>query len=151
LRQAWHRHPDWRLNQLLINASDTPYDCEKPHDCSLGLVYCIEDEMMEKRLGGIARHQASPPDGRYKSLAEAVVEAASFMELSSDEVIDPDSALQALESISHSLQTASDREIQALLRYCRDRATTLAGEGEQAEKRRAFYRQFGEAMGLTGA
>ena len=53
LRQAWHRHPDWRLNQLVINVCDTPYDCDKPHECGLGLVYYIEDDTMEKRLRGI--------------------------------------------------------------------------------------------------
>jgi uncharacterized protein YihD (DUF1040 family) len=60
LRQAWHRHPDWRLNQLVINASDTPYDCDKPHECGLGLVYYIEDDTMEKRLRGIANSRAAP-------------------------------------------------------------------------------------------
>jgi len=53
LRAAWHRNPDWRLTQLLINASDTPYDCDKPQECGLGLVYYIEDDVMEKRLKGI--------------------------------------------------------------------------------------------------
>jgi len=61
LRQAWHRHPDWRLNQLVINASDTPYDCDKPHECGLGLVYYIEDDTMEKRLRGIANSRPASP------------------------------------------------------------------------------------------
>src|SRR5436190_17600423 len=50
LREAWHRNPDWRLNQLIINASDTPYDCDKPQECGLGLVYYLEDDVMEQRL-----------------------------------------------------------------------------------------------------
>jgi hypothetical protein len=66
LREAWHRNPDWRLNQLVINASDTPYDCDKPHECGLGLVYFIEDDEMEKRLKGIARpRRISPEDGNH--------------------------------------------------------------------------------------
>jgi hypothetical protein len=54
LRAAWHRNPDWRLTQLVINACDTPYDCDKPQECGLGLVFYIEDEVMEKRLRGMA-------------------------------------------------------------------------------------------------
>ena len=53
LRAAWHHNPDWRLTQLLINASDTPYDCDKPHECGLGLVYYIEDDVMEQGLRGM--------------------------------------------------------------------------------------------------
>lgn len=53
-----------------------------------------------------------------KSLAQALVEAVAFLELSEDEVIDPDSAVQAMESVSHSLQTASVQEKRALLDYC---------------------------------
>jgi uncharacterized protein YihD (DUF1040 family) len=55
LRQAWHRHPDWRLNQLLINACDVPYHCDKPNESGLGLVYYIEDDVMERRLRGIGK------------------------------------------------------------------------------------------------
>jgi len=54
LRDAWHHNPDMRLTQLVINASDTPYDCDKPHECGLGLVYYIEDDEFEKKLRGWA-------------------------------------------------------------------------------------------------
>jgi uncharacterized protein YihD (DUF1040 family) len=54
LREAWHRDPDLRLTQLVINATDTSYDCDNPHECGLGLVYYIEDDVMEKRLKGMA-------------------------------------------------------------------------------------------------
>ena len=54
LRRAWQRNPDWRLTQLVINATDTSYDCDKPSECGLGLVYYIEDDIMEKRLKGMA-------------------------------------------------------------------------------------------------
>ena len=85
-----------------------------------------------------------------KSLAEAIVESAAFLELSGDEVIDPDSAVQALESMSHSVRSASEQEKRALLDYCRDQASKLDGaRSPQDEKRRDFYRGFGEALGLT--
>ena len=152
LRQAWHRHPDWRLNQLLINASDVPYDCDKPYECGLGLVYYIEDALMEKRLRGIGTSQTLPPEMNCRSLAQAIVEAAAFLELSTDDVINPDSAVQALESISHSLKSASDTEKKALLDYCREQAAKL-GEagGEDMQKRKDFYEQFEDAMGLGDA
>ena len=57
LRQAWRRNPDWRLTQLIINATDTPYDCDKPHECGLGLVYFVEDDVTEKRLKGMVGSQ----------------------------------------------------------------------------------------------
>jgi hypothetical protein len=63
LREAWHRFPDLRLNQLIINASDTPYDCDKPHECGLGLVYYIEDDTMEKRLKGLVASRRPSKDG----------------------------------------------------------------------------------------
>jgi len=85
-----------------------------------------------------------------KSLAQALVEAVAFLELSSDQVVDPDLAVQAMESISHSLQSASERERQAVLDYCHSQAEKLAATWDSADqKRRAFYQQFGEAMGLT--
>jgi hypothetical protein len=63
LRQAWHRNPDWRLNQLIINAADVPSACYEPNENGLrlvprenglGLIYFIEDDTMEKRLKGMA-------------------------------------------------------------------------------------------------
>ena len=84
-----------------------------------------------------------------KSLAEALVESAAFIELSGDEVIDPDSAVQALESIAHSLGAASEEEKNALLEYCRKKAAALAGaKNEPDVKRRDFYLEFGENIGL---
>jgi len=84
-----------------------------------------------------------------KSLAEAVVESAAFLELSGDGVIDPDSAVRALESISHSLRNASDEEKRALLDYCREHAAKPSdARSPEEQKRRDFYREFGEASGL---
>jgi hypothetical protein len=66
LRQAWLRNPDMRLTQLVINVSDTPYDCDKPHECGLGLVYYISDELMEKKLTGWAGpSRILPQDGTH--------------------------------------------------------------------------------------
>jgi len=69
LRQAWHRNPDWRLNQLIINAADVPSRYYKPVGGGLravpeddfGLIFYIEDDIMEKRLKGMTGPHAGPP------------------------------------------------------------------------------------------
>jgi uncharacterized protein YihD (DUF1040 family) len=42
LRDTWSQVPDWRLTQLVINASDTQHDC--------GPVFYLEDDELERRL-----------------------------------------------------------------------------------------------------
>ena len=42
LRDVWSQVPDWRLTQLVINASDTHHDC--------GPVFYLEDDELERRL-----------------------------------------------------------------------------------------------------
>lgn len=42
LRDVWSKVPDWRLTQLVINASDTRHDC--------GPVFYLEDDELERRL-----------------------------------------------------------------------------------------------------
>lgn len=69
LRQAWHRNPDWRLNQLIINAANVPSGYYKPvgdglrvvPEDGLGLIFYLEDDVMEKRLKGMTGPQAGPP------------------------------------------------------------------------------------------
>ncbi len=85
-----------------------------------------------------------------KSLAQAVVESAAFLELSGDEAIDPDAAVQAQEAIVSSLSEASDEEKKALLAYCRESAARLSSLHAQSDmKRRDFYLGFGDAFGIT--
>jgi hypothetical protein len=85
-----------------------------------------------------------------KSLAKAVVEAAAFLELTGDDVVNPDSAVQALESVRDAPRGATGEEKQAILDYCRDQASLLkAARSEQEQRRRDFYSGFGEAIGLT--
>jgi hypothetical protein len=85
-----------------------------------------------------------------KSLAQVVVESAAFLELSGDEAIDPDAAVQAQEAIVSSLSEASDEEKRALLAYCRECAARLSTSLTQSDmKRRDFYLGFGDAFGIT--
>jgi len=78
-----------------------------------------------------------------KSLAKALVEAVAFLELSGDEVVDPDSAVRALEWIAECLKSASESEKQALLDYCQEKAAS------GTEKQQEFYKTFSVAMGLV--
>ena len=49
-----------------------------------------------------------------RALARSVIEAALFLELSGDDVVDPDSAVKALEGIAHELQGTDVTERLAL-------------------------------------
>jgi hypothetical protein len=85
-----------------------------------------------------------------KSLAQAVVESAAFLELSDDDIVDPDAAVQAQEAIASSLSDAAEEEKNALLAYCRERAAEIPTSGSPSDmKRRDFYLGFGEAFGIT--
>ena len=42
LGEVWAKVPDWRLTQLVVNASDTRHDC--------GPVFYLEDDEFERRL-----------------------------------------------------------------------------------------------------
>jgi len=42
LSEVWEKVPDWRLTQLVINASDTKHNC--------GPVFYLEDDEFEQRL-----------------------------------------------------------------------------------------------------
>jgi hypothetical protein len=46
LSEVWAKVPDWRLTQLVINASDTKHNC--------GPVFHLEDNEFERRLRKLA-------------------------------------------------------------------------------------------------
>ena len=72
-----------------------------------------------------------------------VVEAAAFLELSPDEVLDPDIAVKHLESMAHVLGQLSDSDKRQLVAFTRADADRVSS-GDY----RDFLRQFPEAMGL---
>lgn len=59
-----------------------------------------------------------------ESLCKAIITAFVFLELSSDDVVDPDSAIATLEAIAAELQAASLEERAAFIRTCSQEATT---------------------------
>ena len=71
------------------------------------------------------------------SLANAIIEAAAFIELSSDEIIDPDSAVSILETIISEFQSLNDEERGAISRSLREKLSTCKNE-----ERRKFLEEF---------
>jgi hypothetical protein len=88
-----------------------------------------------------------------KALARSVIEAALFLETSGDDVVDPDTAVRALEGIAHELASTSEAERLAL-REVLDELIPEEQSGPDASASRAeavaFYRSFMENFGLQG-
>lgn len=82
-----------------------------------------------------------------KTLAEIVVGAAVFFELSPDDTVDPDDAVRQLEDIAYYLQRASDEEKQAVLAVCRARLDAMDAHADA--KVREFYQNFGDSFGFA--
>jgi hypothetical protein len=82
-----------------------------------------------------------------QTLAKALIDAAAFLELSGDDVIHPDAAVRALESIGATLQSASPSELSAVRAALSD---LIAAEraGLARADRLQFYEQFFEGFGL---
>ncbi len=82
-----------------------------------------------------------------KHLAKAIINLAAFVELSGDDVIDPDSATDARKMIISDLQKCSKDELYAL----RDTVSEMIAEAQKndvAEKRIDFYKSFMKNFGL---
>ena len=83
-----------------------------------------------------------------KNLAEALVAAVAFLELSDDNTVDPDDAIRALESIGAVLQNASTDEVVALGRAAAEEGARQSASGANDEVKE-FYDSFLENFGLT--
>lgn len=73
----------------------------------------------------------------------AVVEAAAFLELAADDVLDPDSAVKELESMAYLLGQLEESEKRQLVAFAEVEASRAS-----SDEYRAFLRQFPQAMGL---
>jgi hypothetical protein len=82
-----------------------------------------------------------------KHLAKALVDAVAFLELSSDDVIDPDSAVKAMEMIAATLQNASDEEVEALAQAAMAELNAQAAK-DAPEEVIDFYENFLVDFGL---
>lgn len=79
------------------------------------------------------------------TLAKALLNLAAFLELSGDDVVDPDSAIAAMEDAAATLQDATPAERQALVAA----AKSLAKQTTDRQRRK-FYSGFMESVGLDG-
>ena len=78
-----------------------------------------------------------------RTLANAILDLAAFLELSGDDVIDPDAAVNAMESLAFSLKSATPEEVAAVRSAIREQVAS-APSPERAE----FLRSFAENVGL---
>jgi len=84
-----------------------------------------------------------------KSLCKAIIWSACFLELSEDDVVDPDSAVKALEGMAATLQGATKEEKEAFVAACAAEADHLEKEvGQPYLKTAVFVRGLPEALGL---
>jgi hypothetical protein len=83
-----------------------------------------------------------------KTLAKALINAAAFLELSSDDVVNPDGAVKALESIAYTLHSASPEEI-SVIREALHEMTEVERAGAARADVLEFYEQFLENCGVT--
>ena len=87
------------------------------------------------------------------ALARSVIEAALFLELSGDDVVDPDSAVKAMESIAYELSHSSDAERIALREAVDELIDLERGVSPPRTPRPEvieFLKSFMESVGLEG-
>jgi hypothetical protein len=83
-----------------------------------------------------------------KNLCRAIIWSACFLELSPDDIIDPDSAVKALEDIATALQAATEEEKEAFREECSKEASRLEKAGPSYAKTAEFIRNLPEANGM---
>ena len=82
-----------------------------------------------------------------KTLANTIVDIARFIELSSDEIIDPDAAVQALEMMIASLQEATEDEKGAMASAVSTAMDTARERGASVDELE-FYGEFISGIGI---
>lgn len=86
-----------------------------------------------------------------RQITRALLNAAAFLELSSDEVLDPDSAVGALEQIAFDLALLDAEGARLIGEVGRQMAVEERASGGAAEARAEFLGGFPAALGLRGA
>ena len=82
------------------------------------------------------------------TLAKALIQAAAFIELSSDDTVNPDDAVRALEDIAATLQSASPDEVAAIRAALQELIAEERASFARADALR-FYEHFLESVGLA--
>ena len=84
-----------------------------------------------------------------ENLCRVIIWSASFLEHSGDDIIDPDSAVKALEDMAFQIQRASDEEKTAFIETCQTEAARLEQEQTPGFSGTADYiRGLPESMGI---
>ena len=78
-----------------------------------------------------------------RNLANAILDLAAFLELSGDDVVDPDVAVKAMESLAFALKSATPDEVAAIRSAIREQVAS-----SPSPERAAFLRTFSENVGL---
>jgi predicted RNA-binding protein with EMAP domain len=87
---------------------------------------------------------------KMKALARAILNLSAFLELSSDDIVDPDSALQALEQLSNDLKQATPGELEYLKAAIRQEIVEIGDERTPEQQHRIeFFLDFMENLGLN--
>jgi hypothetical protein len=82
-----------------------------------------------------------------KNLCQAIIWSACFLERSPDDIVDPDSAVKALEDIASALQAATEEEKEAFRRECSEEPSRLEKNPSYA-KTAEFIRRLPEYNGI---
>src|ERR1051325_2689403 len=88
-----------------------------------------------------------PPDLEIDPMLASLLHVAAFLELSADEAVNPDFAVEALEHVSHYLQTLPDAEVERL----RSQLNRIADHSEREgwpEEFTDFARHFLSSLGV---
>ena len=81
-----------------------------------------------------------------KALATALINLTAFVELSEDDIVDPDSAASALEHLANDLRDASLTEVECLKTAIREQISKPLSDGDS---RVAFLSGFLENLGIV--
>jgi hypothetical protein len=81
------------------------------------------------------------------NLCRAIIWSACFLELSDDDIVDPTSAIKALEDMASTLQQATEEEKQVFAAVCTEEAARLENEPGYA-RTAEFVRGLPAAFGL---
>ena len=84
-----------------------------------------------------------------RNLARAVIEAACFLELSPESIVNQGAAVKALDTMSGTLQECSAEEKQAFIAECEAEAARWEATGQKnVAEVVAFIRSLPEALGV---
>lgn len=83
-----------------------------------------------------------------KTIANALIQSAAFLELCGEDVVSLDDSVRAMEEIGHILKSASPEEL-AVLRQSLDEMAAEERAGRGRRDVLMFYEQFFDGFGLV--